>query len=106
MTLAARFQTARALPGVIVLQTRTRTLCALPATAYGATVTGLRVTVTALTTGEMAHYDLERGEDGYLGLPGFSGYWADAAAAAYDLVMLAAHDGQPADLTYELEVAA
>lgn len=106
MTLAARFHAARALCGVIVLQTRNRTLCALPATAYGATVTGLRVTVTALATGEMGHYDLQRGEDGYLGLPGFAGYWADAAAAAYDLVMLAAFEGQPADLTPYLEVAA
>lgn len=106
MTLAARFHAARALRECIVLQTRTRTLCALPSAAYGATVAGLRVAVTALATGEMGIYDLERGEDGYLGLPGFVGYWPDAAAAAYDLTMLAAFEGAPADLQNDLEVAA
>lgn len=109
MTLAERIRAARAMWQPILIQTRLALLCVMPGAAYEARADGLRVTVTLLSTGECAVYTLTRDEEGHLRLPGFAGYWLDLSTAVRDLALLAAFEGQPADLSHlapELEVAA
>lgn len=109
MSLADRIRTARALPEALLHQMAPKTwLCVMPTAAYEATVRGLSVTVTLLGTGECARYVLEQDEAGRCRLPGVTGYWTDLPTAARDLALLAALDGQPADLSHltDLEVAA
>lgn len=109
MTLAERIRAARAQRQRIVTQDGRSLICLTPSAAYEASADGLRVTVTLLSTGECAVYTLTRDEEGHLRLPGFAGYWLDLSTALRDLALLAAFEGQPADLSHlapELEVAA
>lgn len=100
-TFADRVHAARVGPEALLHQMAPKTLlCVMPRAAYGARISGNTVTVTLLATDEAARYVFEARADGRVGLPQL-GHWADVQSAARDLVLLAAHEGLPADLEEE-----